>query len=61
MVELPKMCIRDSFEHNGINIKALTRAALINIRHLSIVQGGSTITQQLSKTVYLSLSLIHIC
>ncbi|MFY9358021.1 MAG: transglycosylase domain-containing protein [Defluviitoga tunisiensis] len=45
---------REFFEHNGINIKALTRAALINIRHLSIVQGGSTITQQLSKTVYLS-------
>lgn len=45
---------REFFEHNGINIKALTRAALINIKHLSIVQGGSTITQQLAKTVYLS-------
>lgn len=45
---------REFYEHNGINIKAMTRAALTNIRNLSIVQGGSTLTQQLSKTVYLT-------
>ena len=45
---------RDFFEHNGISIKSLTRAALINIKNFSIVQGGSTLTQQLAKTVYLT-------
>jgi len=45
---------REFYEHNGINIKAMTRAALTNIKNLSIVQGGSTLTQQLAKTVYLT-------
>lgn len=45
---------REFYEHNGINVKAMTRAALTNIRNLSIVQGGSTLTQQLAKTVYLT-------
>ncbi|WP_169925091.1 transglycosylase domain-containing protein [Petrotoga mexicana] len=45
---------REFYEHNGINIKALTRAALTNIKNFSIVQGGSTLTQQLAKTVYLT-------
>ncbi|WP_103066457.1 transglycosylase domain-containing protein [Petrotoga olearia] len=45
---------REFYEHNGINIKAMTRAALTNIKNFSIVQGGSTLTQQLAKTVYLT-------
>ncbi|PNR89811.1 hypothetical protein X925_02075 [Petrotoga sp. 9T1HF07.CasAA.8.2] len=45
---------REFYEHNGINVKSLTRAALTNIKNFSIVQGGSTLTQQLAKTVYLT-------
>nr|WP_238442508.1 PBP1A family penicillin-binding protein [Desulforamulus reducens] len=41
------------YEHSGIDIKGLARAALINIRNLRIVEGGSTITQQLAKNLYL--------
>jgi len=38
------------FEHRGIDWEGLLRAAWINLRTGSIVQGGSTITQQLAKT-----------
>ncbi|GAB6180563.1 penicillin-binding protein 1A [Desulfotomaculum defluvii] len=41
------------YEHVGIDIRGLARAALINLRNLSIVEGGSTITQQLAKNLYL--------
>jgi penicillin-binding protein 1A len=37
------------YEHNGINIKGIVRAFFINIFSGKIKQGGSTITQQLSK------------
>lgn len=42
------------FKHWGISIPDILRAALVNIKHLSIKQGGSTITQQLSKILYFS-------
>ncbi len=42
------------FEHKGININAIFRAALKNIRHQAIVEGASTITQQLVRTSILS-------
>ena len=38
------------FEHRGIDWPGLLRAAWINLQTGSIVQGGSTITQQLAKT-----------
>jgi penicillin-binding protein 1A len=42
------------FEHKGINPYAIARAFLANIRAGANVQGGSTITQQVAKTFFLS-------
>lgn len=41
------------YQHNGIDFKGLIRAAYQNIKSGGIVQGGSTITQQLAKNLYL--------
>ncbi len=40
------------FEHKGYDLRAITRAAIVNVREGRVVQGGSTITQQLVKNVY---------
>jgi len=40
------------FTHWGINPRGIVRAALANIRHGRVVEGGSTITQQLSKVLF---------
>jgi len=42
------------FQHKGINYQAILRATLANIRAGRSVQGGSTITQQVAKTLLLS-------
>lgn len=42
------------FEHKGINVAAILRATIANIRAGKSVQGGSTITQQVAKTLMLS-------
>lgn len=42
------------FQHKGINPQALFRAAIANMRAGHSVQGGSTITQQVAKTLLLS-------
>jgi len=42
------------FEHKGINLWSIVRAALKNIRSFEIRQGGSTITQQIVKTLLLT-------
>lgn len=41
------------FHHGGINYQAILRATLANIRAGRSVQGGSTITQQVAKTLLL--------
>lgn len=44
-----------SFYRNfGINIVAIARAALVDLRARAIIEGGSTITQQLAKNLYLT-------
>ncbi|MEO8035045.1 MAG: penicillin-binding protein 1C, partial [Acidobacteriota bacterium] len=40
---------RRFFLHPGIDLVAVTRAAWENVRHGKVVEGGSTITQQVSK------------
>ncbi|MGR9051391.1 MAG: penicillin-binding protein 1B [Gammaproteobacteria bacterium] len=45
---------RDFYQHYGVSVKAIARAMLANIRAGGIVQGGSTITQQLIKNFYLT-------
>jgi penicillin-binding protein 1A len=42
------------FEHQGINFVAIVRAAIANFRAGQVVQGGSTITQQVAKSLLLT-------
>ena len=42
------------YEHNGIDMLSIGRAIIIDIRHLEYKTGGSTITQQLAKNLFLS-------
>lgn len=45
---------RDYFEHGGVDPMGIARAAWQDIRGQGVRQGGSTITQQYVKTVYLT-------
>lgn len=45
---------RRFFQHRGVDMRGMLRAALANIASLQIAQGGSTITQQLSKILFLT-------
>ena len=45
---------RRFFEHYGIDFLGLARALSENVRANSVVQGGSSITQQLAKNLFLS-------
>lgn len=60
--EIPKMVIQafvaseDArfFQHGGFDMQSMSRAFFKNIEAGKIVQGGSTITQQVAKSLYLS-------
>ncbi|UJF36017.1 transglycosylase domain-containing protein [Paenibacillus hexagrammi] len=45
---------RRFLEHSGVDFWAIGRALVKDIMHMSAVEGGSTITQQLAKNVFLS-------
>ncbi|NQZ13416.1 MAG: PBP1A family penicillin-binding protein [Alphaproteobacteria bacterium] len=45
---------RRFYEHMGFDVIGFTRAMVVNIKAMSFVQGGSTITQQLAKNLFLS-------
>ncbi|OGT20087.1 MAG: penicillin-binding protein 1B [Gammaproteobacteria bacterium RBG_16_57_12] len=45
---------RHFMSHRGLDIQAILRALWVNVRSGHIVQGGSTLTQQLVKNFYLS-------
>jgi penicillin-binding protein 1A len=59
--DIPKVMINavlaiedaDFFEHGGVSYRAFARAALANLKNAKS-QGGSTITMQVAKNVYLS-------
>lgn len=42
------------YHHNGLDYIAIIRASVENIKAGGVVQGGSTITQQLSKNAFLT-------
>jgi penicillin-binding protein 1A len=42
------------FQHKGLDYRGIMRAALKNIIEVRVAQGGSTITQQLTKVVFLT-------
>ncbi len=62
--ELPKMYLdavvaaedRRFYSHNGIDIIAIARALLVDIKNMSFAEGGSTITQQLAKNELFSMN-----
>jgi len=42
------------FKHWGADLHAIARAMLSNLKHRQIVEGGSTVTQQLAKALFLT-------
>lgn len=42
------------FEHNGVNVDAILRAIIKDIKAMALVEGASTLTQQLVKTMILT-------
>jgi penicillin-binding protein 1A len=42
------------YQHRGLDFEAIGRAAMENVKNLSIQEGGSTITQQLIKNTYIA-------
>jgi penicillin-binding protein 1A len=44
----------DFYKHMGLDFKGIIRAAIANLREGRVVQGGSTITQQVAKSLLLT-------
>ncbi|UJF36523.1 PBP1A family penicillin-binding protein [Paenibacillus hexagrammi] len=42
------------YSHFGVDLKAVARAAIVNIQHMAKIQGAGTITQQLARNLYLN-------
>ncbi len=42
------------YHHHGVDPLGILRAAYVNLRHFGVYQGGSTITQQLAKSYFLT-------
>jgi penicillin-binding protein 1B len=62
LAEIPRFLVeavlaaedRRFYDHPGLDARAIARAAWVNLRRGRVVEGGSTITQQLAKNFYLS-------
>ena len=62
LTDIPKSLIhalivtedRGFYTHSGVNLKAIARAIIHDIKARSFKQGASTLTQQLAKTLFLS-------
>ncbi len=60
--ELPESLVRavlaaedaTFFSHQGLSLRGIARAALVNLRQRELTQGGSTLTQQLVKNLFLT-------
>jgi penicillin-binding protein 1B len=60
--ELPETLVRavlaaedaTFFTHQGLSLRGIARAALVNLRQRELTQGGSTLTQQLVKNLFLT-------
>ncbi|MGD0821168.1 MAG: PBP1A family penicillin-binding protein [Desulfomonilia bacterium] len=50
------LCVEDRrfYDHSGIDIRSMARALLADMFHAHVVEGGSTITQQLAKNLFLT-------
>ena len=50
------IAVEDSnfYKHNGIDFKGIARAMVVNLKAGRIVQGGSTLTQQLARSLFLT-------
>ena len=44
----------DFYHHKGVDIESIGRAVLTNLKEGALIEGGSTITQQLAKNLYFS-------
>lgn len=45
---------RRFYQHNGVDVQSIVRASIRNLLAGEVVEGGSTVTQQLARIVYLS-------
>ncbi|MES1021568.1 penicillin-binding protein 1A [Gloeocapsa sp. BRSZ] len=45
---------RRFYQHNGIDYQGIARATVSNLRSANVVEGGSTITQQLARILFLN-------
>lgn len=45
---------KNFFKHSGIDTKAIVRAAVAYVKNGKVTQGGSTITQQLARNIFLT-------
>lgn len=45
---------KDFYQHHGVDLKGIARAVFINIKKLKVAEGGSTITQQTAKNLFLT-------
>jgi len=56
LVKQATVAIEDQrfYEHEGLDFQAILRAAVENLRSGAVVEGGSTITQQVVKNLYIS-------
>jgi penicillin-binding protein 1B len=50
------VCTEDKrfYSHSGIDVRSVLRAGVSNLKHGSVTEGGSTITQQLVKNLFLN-------
>ncbi|MEF3303256.1 transglycosylase domain-containing protein [Paenibacillus sp. GYB003] len=42
------------YDHVGLDLRGIARAAVVNVQHMNMLQGASTLTQQLARNLYLT-------